>query len=273
VASQYFLDLYNMGLARASNLPLLSPQLVLGRHVTLYLGESNLGLGASAQPSRAVRARVAGLSAQPALLGLALPADAVAAFNREYLPGKPRQYVQMVALLDKGADRKAVLAEASKLGLMPGGGDIFGQQIVLAVRAAGWVLIALALGIFALGMMTFYMLYMMIFHARRIDLVRLRALGLTPAQAAGLALGEVGGLAAASVALAAGIQAWGMGALARLAQPLTESLTMLPPDLFVPAWGWLGAAALFIFIAALIPALPMLIWIARIEPARVIRDI
>jgi hypothetical protein len=275
VVSRYFLDLYNLGLARANGLPLLNPHSLVGRHVTITLGASTvLGVSKNAPSPREVKGIVAGFTAQPAMIGLALPEEVVHALNQEFAPRLPAQYVTLVVQLKKGADRREFLKDAANEGLVLSGGDLLGERVKTVVRVAGWTLIALAAGIFGLGMLTFYLLFTMIFHARRFDLIRLRALGLSPPQVVGLALGEVLAIAALAVVLAGGLNAFlGHWAAEWLKEWAAHAqLTWLPPGLFEPATGWLIITSFFILLTTLLPALPMLRWVVKVEPAQVIRD-
>lgn len=273
VVSRYFLDLYNLGMARAAGLPLLNESLVLGKHMTITLGLSTAIPLPSSKAPRVVTGVVAGFTSQPGLLALELPATAIREFNREFIPQYAPQYVKVSVELKKGADRDAFLAGISTLGLLVPGSDIFGAEIKRAVRLAGWTLLTLAAGVFTLGMLTFYTLFTMIFHARRQDLVRLRALGLSPAEAVALALGEVGVIAlGAVIAATVAVGLYNQWAAARL-QALAAVTNTLPPELFQTSWGWLVLAGLAILVVTITPALPVLRWIVKVEPAQVIRDL
>lgn len=273
VVSSYFLDLYNLGMARAGGLPLLSTGAVVGRHCKIYLGESTIGLARTKEPVKWLDCRIVGVSRQPGLLGLALPLEVVTGLNRIYAPDQPKSYVQLIAELERGADREAFVKAAAGLGLRPSREETIGAQIKMAVRLAGWGLIGLALAVFGLGLLTFYMLFAMIFHARRIDLIRLRALGLTPVMAVLLAIGEVGTLAANALIVAVVLNFF-LGAIAqRIAAPLLDRISSLPTHLFAWSPAWLMFAALAILLVSMIPALPMLRWVVRVEPGEVIRDL
>ena len=273
VVSRYFLDLYNLGLARSSGLPLLSPASVLGRHLTVVLNASAVIAPSVGQNSRAVRAVVVGITAQPAIIGLVMPDGVVHGFNKEYLPNAPAQFVKLGVQLNKGADRDAFIRSISELGLVLPTADTIGEKIKNAVRMASWILLGLAASVFALGMLTFYQLFAMTFHSRRLDLIRLRALGLSPVQVVGLALGEVGVIAAAAVVLAGGANGLLTWWLAGRLGDLLQSIGGLPAGLLAPAPGLLAAFSLLLLLLTLLPALPMLAWVVRVEPAQVIRDL
>jgi hypothetical protein len=273
VASRYFLDLYNMGLARSMGLPLLSPDAIVGREVLIVFGRSTVLPSPAGREAHVVRAEVVGLSNDPALVGLAMPDDAVRVFNRAFGGIEDTQYVQLVVELRTDADVDAFLREAGRMGLALAGGEMVGRQIKSAARAAGAALIALAIGVFLLGMMTFYLLFAMTFHARRMDLVRLRALGVGPLALLGLAAGEVGLPALVAVAVAGGLNLALMRRLHAHAGEWLAGQSWLPPNLFEPSAGWLAIASAAILAATLLAALPMLRWVFRVEPGLAIRDL
>jgi hypothetical protein len=119
IVSSYFIDLYNLGMARASGLPLIAPSAVKNRHFKIYVGESTVGLGKTKVPVRWLDCRIVGVSHQPGLLGLALPLEVVSGLNRLYAPDQPKSYVQVVAELARGADRAKFVKAAAALGVRP----------------------------------------------------------------------------------------------------------------------------------------------------------
>lgn len=273
VLSKFFIDLYNLGMARAAGLPLLNEANVIGRHATIYLGASTMmGLPPGQKP-RTFTGVVVGLTSNPGMLALIMPSEVVRALNKEFLPNMEPQYVKVSVLLKKGADRDAFLQGIAPLGLVVPGSDLLGPQLKRAVRVAGWTLLLLALGVLALGMLTFYTLFTMIFHARRLDLVRLRALGLSPAEVVALALGEVGAIALGAVSVATVVVGTLGVWLAGRLQAMTTLASVLPPELFRISWGWLIVAGGVILLLTITPALPVLRWIVKVEPAQVIRDL
>ena len=273
VLSRYLLDMYNMGYARSTGLPMLEPAAIVGKGVDIFLNESTIGLQFPGQSSRSIRAVLVGFSSNPALMGIVLPDDAVAAFNREFLPGSQTQYVQLLVDLKREADRPAILAELEKHSLTQAGGDVFADKLKRGVRTAAGVLTLLAAAVILLGMLTFYTLFSMIFHARRLDLMRLRALGMSARAGVALAMAEVLILAGLAVAGAAALIAFlERGLIARLTD-LVQQFASLPPGLLQPAGAMLWVAAAAILFCALLPALPMLAWVVRTEPANVIRDL
>ncbi len=274
VASSYFVDMYNMGFARANGLPLLNPGAILGRELDLHLGESMLGIGnGSGTNSRTIRCRLVGLTASPAMIGLALPAEVIRQFNTEFAAKPRRQYVAVVVRLNRGGVRESFVQEVARMGLVQAGSDVLGERMMTGVRVASWILMTLAGAVMALGLLLFYLLFAMIFHSRRLDLIRLRAFGVSPRGVVGLALGEVCILAGVAVAVAA-VAIW---ALARWAGAMEliwqQNLAWLPKGLFALPLGWLALASVVMLLLALIPALPMLWSVVKSEPAAMIRDL
>ena len=273
VASQYFLDLYNLGLARASGMPLIAPNAIIGRTFYIVFGQSSVIPMAVPQQTNVVAAKLVGLSDNPALIGLAMPADAVRLFNKAFGGMDEPQYVQLVVTLEPGADTDAFMERARTIGLEMTGGEVIGRQLKSGVRLAGWGLIGLALGVFALGLMTFHMLFTMIFHARRIDLVRLRALGVGSGRLLAVAVGEVAVPALTAVAIAMAASHLLIGWAGRAAGEWLQGQSWLPGDLLVPSPVWLAAYGGAILLATLLAALPALRWVFRVEPGEVIRDL
>ncbi|MDX2177772.1 MAG: hypothetical protein SF028_15020, partial [Candidatus Sumerlaeia bacterium] len=116
VVSAFFLDLFNLGLAEASGLPKLSPAAVVGREFDLVLGSSTLAPSSGSARPRTVRCRVAGLTAQPALVGLTVPLETLAAWNAEFAPGRPALYAALHADARSAAELEALLDFVNEAG-------------------------------------------------------------------------------------------------------------------------------------------------------------
>jgi hypothetical protein len=272
VASRYFLDLYNLGLARSSGLPLLNPDYVIGKHLQIVWGRSSVMPAPASMQAGSMRAEIVGLSSDPALVGLAIPDDAVRSINKQYGNLAEPSYVELVVRLRSGKDAERFLADVTGMGLVLSSGEMLGRQVKFAVGLAGWVLIGLALAVFALGMMTFYLLFAMIFHARRPDLARLRAMGMGAAPLLGLAVGEVGVMALAAV-LAAGVMNYAVMTQANaLALKWLNGQSWLPPNVLAPSVGWLALTSLVILAATLAASAPMLRWVFRVDLGQALRD-
>jgi hypothetical protein len=272
LVSRYFLDMYNLGIAKSSGLPMLSSKFSIGRHATLHLGRSYTGIGGERSNARSVRCRIVGISNQPWMLGLAMPADVVRAFNREYAPALETRYVQLIVQLVKGGDRDVFLEDIKKMGLRLSGGELIGSALIRAVRLTSSILFILALSVFLLGLLLFYFLYTMVFHARRPDLVKLVVLGVTPCQALWLALGEVAVIAGVAVGIAGTVNYMAVNTFSSWAGEFNRNLELLPGELFQPAHAWLVVASVIILLGTLLPVIPVLLRSLRVDPLSVIRD-
>jgi hypothetical protein len=272
VASRYFLDLYNLGLARSSGLPLLDPSAIIGRHLEVVWGRSSVMPAPAGMQAGSMRAEIVGLSSDPALVGLALPDDAVRQINKQYGNQAEASYVELVVRLRSGKDVERFLADMAGTGLVLAGGETIARQVKSAVILAGWGLIGLALAVFALGMMTFHLLFAMIFHARRPDLARLRAMGMGVGPLLGLALGEVGVMALAAVLVAGVANYMAMARADALAKAWLAGQDWLPANLLAPSLGWLAMTSLVILAATLAASAPMLRWVFRVDLGQALRD-
>jgi len=273
LVSRYFLDMYNLGIARSTGLPILSPKFAIGRHVALHLGRSYLGIGGERSNVRAVRCKIVGISSQPWLLGLAMPADIVRALNREFAPALETRYVQLIVQMAKGGDRDAFLEDIATMGLCLGGGEILGSSLIRGVRLTSNILFVLAMAVFLLGVLQFYCLYVMIFHARRPDLTKLIVLGMTPMQALGLALGELAVIAVAAVGIAGAVTFLVINVISGWIMKMNQGLGLLPDEMFLPSHAWLCVGSLGILLGTLVPVIPVLYKSLHIDLPTMVRDI
>lgn len=115
--SQYFLNLYNLGLAESFSLPKFDPNSVIGRKFQLVLGESTLGEILSTQKSQTIDCELVGLTPDISLIGLVLPLAAVEHFNQWFWGNKPPSYSALRVGVDSLASVESVTAELQRLNL------------------------------------------------------------------------------------------------------------------------------------------------------------
>jgi len=84
VISRYFLDLYNMGIARSNNLPQFNEETAIGRTFDLVLGESTISGLVHTEKARRISCRVVGFTPDASLLGLVMPLEIVKVLNAWY---------------------------------------------------------------------------------------------------------------------------------------------------------------------------------------------
>jgi hypothetical protein len=239
VLSRYFLDLYNMTLAESNNLPKLSETAVVGRRFTLFLGESSLhAVDGPLRDGRGVRTmpcRIVGLSANPDLLGMALPLEAIEAFNADY-GLRDKRYRALHVELESAQSVEAIEEQLPALGLLLHDRSASWRRVLVGVRAAGAGLAGL--GALAFLLAVAYMLsaigWMLSLRCREMALYQ--ALGATPRQVLRLV-----GLEAA---LTSGVGVFvGIGVALGLLHLLDEAYrswqagrAFLPEDVFTVPW-------------------------------------
>lgn len=273
VLPTFWVDLFNLGYARAYGLPQLNPASVAGKHFSLIPGASILLSTAGGEPEAVYRCRIVGFTHNPAIQGVALPAAAVERLNAAHAGGRATNIAQAVVQLAPGANREALILLAGQWGLKVAPGDFLGERLKSGVRLAGMAVMSLAAGVFALGILMFYLMFTLMFHARRLDLMRMRALGMEPARLVALAVGEVGVVALPAVATAGALVYFGARALAGRAGPLLETIEVLPTGLLEPSVWPLALCAAAILVLSLAPATPALRWALKTEPGEVLRDL
>ncbi|MCD6384249.1 ABC transporter permease [Candidatus Sumerlaeota bacterium] len=92
LTSQYFLNIYNLGLSDSLGLPKFSSRSVIGRTFQLVLGETTLGNSFSTPKSRIVECKLVGFTSDISLIGLILPLEAVEDFNAWFWGNKEIPY-------------------------------------------------------------------------------------------------------------------------------------------------------------------------------------
>lgn len=272
LVSAFFLDLYNLGIAEGGSLPKLSPRAAVGRTFELRLGESTLGVGEGVTRPRSVRCRVAGLTANPRLVGIALPIGQVRAWNAEFSRKAAANHSALHIDLQPGASPAPVLAELSALRLEADSDDAKREgfaRIATGVRVllAGAVAMVALLASVAIGSVVAAS------HRERAGAWgMMRAAGLTRAGlvACGIAQALAFGLAGGGAGLA--IAAIASRTAAALAAPLLSQSAILPPEP-LPIHAPVGALVLVAGVVLVaVPMAAATIGVARRPPAALLAE-
>ncbi|MCX7765295.1 MAG: ABC transporter permease [Candidatus Sumerlaeia bacterium] len=115
--SQYFLNLYNLGISESLSLPKFEPNSVIGRKFQLVLGESTLGELLSTQKSQTIECELVGLTPDISLIGLVLPLAAVEHFNNWFWGKRLHTYSALRVGVDSLAHIEPVTTELQRLNL------------------------------------------------------------------------------------------------------------------------------------------------------------
>lgn len=110
LVSRHILDIYNAGFASSQDLPKLSEKALLGFRFTLLLGRSTLIRKTGTRGVR-VPCRVVGFTTKSEMLGLVMPLDYTALYNRQFVQGwkEPRYSSAYIQALS--SDKVAVIAD------------------------------------------------------------------------------------------------------------------------------------------------------------------
>lgn len=134
VLPQVMMDVLAAGISIHTNLPQLSPDLLLGRHFTLTLGRSSFS--APTGPLSQHRCAIVGISDQVGVGGPSIPLEVLQAWSAE-----PLTYHAVTLKLDDPARVSEVAAGVRGLGFQTPGLEVAKQ----VSQAVGWVQAALAL--------------------------------------------------------------------------------------------------------------------------------
>jgi putative ABC transport system permease protein len=98
IISKRLLDLYNVSVARPQGIPQLTPDLIIGQEIDLFLGHSSF-FGPFADKSKAdkITVRVEGLSDKTNLIGVTLPISVVKKLNLQADPTYQNKYISLYA--------------------------------------------------------------------------------------------------------------------------------------------------------------------------------
>lgn len=271
VASLFFLELYNVGLAEGAGLPRFSKSAIIGREFDLVLGESSVGIGGTARPER-VRARIVGLTADPSLVGLSLPLDLMGVWNgRQKVNWQPRyQALHVDASSPEDAERlrDAWRKEGWRV-------EWAGENLARAQSVAGGIELLVAGAAAAIALLALVAIGSTVSMAgreRRAAWGLQRATGMTPLQLAGLVIGEHVLLAAVGGGIAAGIVALlAVVARDRLAEALAQTAAVPGDPLAVAPMVYVATFA-FALVVLLPPMLVQLVPTVRRSPVSMLAE-
>lgn len=269
--SAYFLDLYNLGLAESASLPKLTADAAIGREFDIVLGRSSFNLPAAAPPER-VRARIAGLTVNPYLVGIVAPYETVMEWNSRFSvnPSGNAVLLHVDAVAPEEAD--AIRGRLRDEGFTV---DSTGEElerlrgVMLAVEGA--VAGAAAL-IGVLALVGVWSTVLMSARERRPGWGLMRATGMRPATLVLLLGGEALVLAGVAGGVALVVFAGMLGVLRGAVGETLGGLSALPGDPL--ALGGAAPAAVFAFAVAMV-GVPMLVAGIRAvvcEPVRLIQE-
>jgi len=274
MVSRYLLDMYNLGYAKANALPELSESWVVGRHFSIVLGQSTVPLLGKNPLARTVRAEVVGLTSNPALLGVVMPAQYVRQFNQIYSPRKEMEYSALHIQLRPDVDIDRFEQTLQKMNLRPDAqrelmrrAQFFLKTIVLVLLVFSGLVLFVA---FSNVVNTFSLILLQ----RRFEIGLLRAVGATRLGVIGLFVGEAALVGAIGGVLGTGLAfllAHGVNLFVREYLP---PLSILPPDqtFMIFGWGLAAAGTGFAMAASVLATLPMVLKATATQPARLLRQ-
>lgn len=274
MVSRYLLDMYNLGYAKANALPELSESWVIGRHFNIVLGRSTIPLLGNLLQSRTVRAEVVGLTSNPALLGVVMPAQYVREFNAEFSPQKEPQYSALHIQLAPDADLDAFEERLKAMNLVPDAQRELIRRAQFFLKIILLVLLVFSALVLFVAFSNVVNTFSLILLQRRFEIGLLRAVGATRRGVMSLFLSEAGAVGAVGGCLGAALAfalAYGVNALCRRYLP---PLSILPADqsFMIFGWGLAGAGIAFACVLSMLATYPMVLRAARIQPARLLRN-
>ena len=273
MVSRYLVDMYNLGYAKANYLPELSDSWIIGRNFRVILGQSTVPILGNSPKSRAVECEVVGLTSNPSLLGVVMPAEYVRRFNLEFSRNKEPQYSALHILLRDNVDIDEFEKELAVLEYQPDAQRELLRRAQFFIKILLLVLLIFSSLVLFIAFSNVVSTFSLILLQRRFEIGLLRAVGATRAAVVGLFLGEaalIGALGGAFGVMAAWALATGINTLCRNYLP---PLTILATDqtFMIFGWGLALAGVLFSAAASILATFPTVLQATSRQPAVLLR--
>jgi putative ABC transport system permease protein len=274
LVSRYVMDLYNLGYAEANGLPKLSEAFVIGRTFRIVLGQSTMPVLGDDPEARAVECVVVGLTGNPSLLGVTMPAGHVAAFNREFSAADEPQYNALHIELREVDGLERVEEELREMSLRPDSQRELLRRLQFFLRILLLTILVFSALVLTVAMCNVANTFSLILLQRRFEIGLLRAVGATRGSVVRLFLTETAALGAAGGAFGAVVAFCVTAGVNHLCRSYLPPLSLLPADQQVLIFGWPLALAGVAFAAAasMASTLPIVLRETARAPAVLLRQ-
>lgn len=262
IVSEYFLELYNNGLAEANGLPKLSRQSVIGRKFDLEMGESSFNYG---DESESFRCEVVGLTRRSGIIGAMVPIDFIRKVNLKYKPGKGNDYSQAYVMLESLTDYDGVESVLTEMGFHVRGNVLRNVQSMIFVGVAVMVIVSGSL--IALALVSLFNAFNLILNEQMKFIAISRAVGLSRLGLRVLILSEV-----ILIAMVGGLVGCLIGNLIcslinMNIAGLVGEFEILPDRIFIPSFSVWFDCLLIVGIGSILTPLRMILKATRLQPA------
>jgi hypothetical protein len=271
MASAYFLDLYNLGIAESNRLPKITERAAVGREFDLILGDSMIGMGSRSRV-RSVRARVVGLTRDPNLVGLIVPMQVLASWNREFASGWTPRFIRVLVDAESPDAALRVREQIKALGLSTTMAAEDLERYGQALAVAEWILGGLLAAILALAAVGVASTVAMSARERRASWGIQRAMGMKPGRLMLLVMGEGLLIAGTCSLIAAAILTAGAIALRNALGDTLETTAFFPGDPLTLGWPAYGSIVVLSILLVVLPLLLSAYAAARVEPVRLLAE-
>jgi hypothetical protein len=271
LVSAYFLDIYNLGIAEANRLPKLSERAAIGLNMEFLLGETTIGMGSRAQTAT-VRGRIIGLTHDPNLMGLVVPLDVMANWNRHMNRDYQPRYIRIMVDAESPAAALALKEQIDAMGLRTTMAAEDLERYGQGITAAELTLAGLLVAILSLAGVGIGSTVAMSTRERRAAWGIQRAMGMKPATlvmlvaSEGILIGAIcGGIAATLCAI---IAAWSRNQFGEV----LDTLAFLPGDPLALGLVAYGGIAVLCAVLVVLPLAISALLAARQEPIRLLGE-
>jgi len=182
LVSQYFVDLYNLGIAQGSNLPRISKVAIIGRTFNLILGESLVLDSGNKEKSEVIECQVVGLTLNRSLLAVAAPIEKIKEFNEWYTGNKNFKYTRLIVKIESPEVFETLISLCKKLNLTISSEKKTLEQFLFLIRIILYVIFSFTIIIVFLSVIMLTNHYSLTLLERKSEIGIFRVLGGTPFQ-------------------------------------------------------------------------------------------
>jgi len=204
ILSPLLLEIYNTGYAVSNQLPKLTEKVLIGRHLTLVLGESTIHPRVE-EKYKEVKCRIIGLSSKATSLGITIPLRYVKEFN-EWYNNQESGYNTLYIETEKDSNVSLIMKQIENTGFYVEPYDKSANRINLIVRLGTFLLSGVGIVILLFSAMNIFNVVMLklvekerefkiyrVIGAKKIDIKRILNLEFFMLSALGSILGVIVG--------------------------------------------------------------------------------
>jgi len=236
VLPMLFADIFNLAYAESMGFPRLNEEYVLGKHFTLYCGDSYVFGTSGETTATAFRCQIVGITKTANLVnGGYIPLSAAKYLNEKN--GKDKDFYSKVFVETTPQNISAVEKKITDMGFAVESNSAVLEKIRFASQVLVGLLLVFALTVICISLMSLYNLYSSLYEARRQELGLMRCVGATRHTLTILCLSETLLRTALAGIVGGGVAFWVLRWADRSLLGMLPKISFIPES-FIPLSVW-----------------------------------